>query len=54
MECCTVIPGQLYRKKVPDAVVAEIVKVSAMAPKKRLNKIQWNGQDANHPVGFVT
>jgi hypothetical protein len=50
MECCTVIPGQLYKKKVPDTVVAEIVRKAAMRPLDRLNKIQSNGQDTNHPV----
>lgn len=47
LELCTVLPGQLVKKEIPDDKKADFVAFSTMAPKDRLASIR-KGLD----VGF--
>ncbi|KAJ7216364.1 argonaute-like protein [Mycena pura] len=40
LELCTVLPGQLVKKEIPDDKKADLVKFSTMAPKARLESIR--------------
>jgi len=39
-ELCDVLPGQLFKKKLPDVFTGEMVKFAAMRPSDRLDKIK--------------
>ncbi|KAF5318016.1 hypothetical protein D9619_012255 [Psilocybe cf. subviscida] len=40
LEVCEVVPGQLYKKKLPDNLVGEMVRFSAVSPAERWARIQ--------------
>ena len=40
LEVCEVPPGQLYKRKLPDHLVGEMVRFSAVEPGKRWARIQ--------------
>ena len=49
-ELCTVSSGQIYRKKVPDALTPKVVEFATQRPDARLRMIEQNTGNATAPV----
>jgi eukaryotic translation initiation factor 2C len=43
LELCALVPGQLYKKKLPPEATATVVGFAAMPPAQRLNMIRTGG-----------
>ncbi|KAF7359349.1 Argonaute-like protein [Mycena sanguinolenta] len=50
LELCALVPGQLYKKKLPLDATASIVRFAALAPAKRLSKITGGEGQLRSPI----
>lgn len=52
VEECVVLPGQLYKKKIPDHLTKAMVDFATVKPADRLRQIVSGGMGMESPVGF--
>lgn len=53
IELCTVIEGQLYKKKLPNHLTADAVRFSTLKPGDRLDRIVRNGQSPVRGINLI-